>query len=228
MPRIVSILLLALTLVLAPLPVAAQLTPCGFVLGFAELRDQLGAELVGDCLEDQQGVDNGDARQRTDRGVLLWRAADGATLFTDGSTTWVKGPFDLQARAANERFDWEPPAVAVVPPPLVAAPPPAPPSAPAPSRPTEPDPSLASRCFRVSADLILDLAPHTGRGSGDLAAGALRELNAKCRQAAANHGPKGVDCFEWAYRRALRQAPLAGGSAVGAAKALYRGCVGGR
>jgi hypothetical protein len=86
----------------------AQAHPaCGFVLGFAVLRDRLPAT-VGVCLEDQQtNVANGDAYQRTTGGMLVWRKADNWTAFTDGYRTWVNGPRGLEERLNTQRFTWE-------------------------------------------------------------------------------------------------------------------------
>jgi glucose/arabinose dehydrogenase len=98
--------ILALLLALAP-PAAAQ-APCTFVLGFAQLRQLVGAATVGDCLEDEHANPaNGDALQRTTGGLLVWRKADNWTAFTDGHRTWLNGPFGLQRRLNSERFDWE-------------------------------------------------------------------------------------------------------------------------
>jgi hypothetical protein len=86
---------------------------CRFVLGFAALRDLVGAATVGDCLEDERfNPANGDALQRTTGGLLVWRKADNWTAFTDGYRTWVNGPRGLQQRLNSERFEWEAPATA--------------------------------------------------------------------------------------------------------------------
>ena len=77
--------------------VVAQPAPCRFVLGFAELRDLIGPEIVGECLEDQWSTDGGDAVQRTTKGVMGWRRADNVTGFTDGWTAWVNGPQGVQS-----------------------------------------------------------------------------------------------------------------------------------
>ena len=77
--------------------VAAQPAPCRFVLGFAELRDLIGPEIVGECLEDQWSTEGGDAVQRTTKGVMGWRRADNLTGFTDGWTVWVNGPQGVQS-----------------------------------------------------------------------------------------------------------------------------------
>ena len=80
-------------------PARAQTHPaCGFVLGFAVLRDRVPAA-VGVCLEDQQtNVANGDAYQRTTGGMLVWRKGDNWTAFTDGYRTWANRPRGLEER----------------------------------------------------------------------------------------------------------------------------------
>jgi hypothetical protein len=81
---------------------------CRFVLGFAQVRDLVGAATVGGCLEDERfDPASGDALQRTSGGLLVWREADNWTAFTDGHRTWVNGPLGLQRRLNSERFDWE-------------------------------------------------------------------------------------------------------------------------
>lgn len=91
----------------APLPAAGQVGSCQFILGFADLRDLLGPELVGECLDNQSAAPNGDALQPTTHGLLVWRKADNWTAFTDGSTTWVNGPEGVQQRLNSERLPWE-------------------------------------------------------------------------------------------------------------------------
>jgi len=96
--------------------------PCGFVLGFAALRDRLPEE-VGDCLEDQQvDPETGDTSQRTSGGMLVWRPGDDWLAFTDGDRTWVYGPDGLRPRLNTERYIWEtdagaPGTTLIVPPP---------------------------------------------------------------------------------------------------------------
>jgi photosystem II stability/assembly factor-like uncharacterized protein len=93
---------------LARLPAAAQETPCWFTLGFAVLRDMIGAGTVGECLENEWfNPANGNAEQRTSGGLLVWRKADNWTAFTDGYWTWINGPYGLAQRLNMERFDWE-------------------------------------------------------------------------------------------------------------------------
>jgi hypothetical protein len=100
---------LVLVMLLSPSPAMAQSPPwCGFVLGFAALRQLIGSGVVGVCLEDQQtNVDNGDAYQKTTGGLLVWRKADNWTAFTDGHRTWINGPHGLQERLNSQRFPWE-------------------------------------------------------------------------------------------------------------------------
>ena len=89
-------------------PNAAPSTGCDFVLGFAALRDRIGAAAVGTCLESQQtNVDNGDAYQKTSNGLLVWRKADNWTAFTNGYQTWINGPNGLQQRLNTQRYAWE-------------------------------------------------------------------------------------------------------------------------
>src|SRR4051812_34238087 len=64
---------------------SVSLTPepagCTFVLGFAELRELVGSEPVGDCLEDEQPGEDGDIIQTTTHGLLVWRALDNVGAF---------------------------------------------------------------------------------------------------------------------------------------------------
>ncbi|MBI3971528.1 MAG: hypothetical protein HY332_09585 [Chloroflexi bacterium] len=90
-----------------PFPAAAQ-EPCRFVLGFAQLREIVGSEIVGDCLvNERHNPANGNTEQRTTNGLLVWRRVDHWTAFTDGYRTWVSGPDDVQQRLNTERFFWE-------------------------------------------------------------------------------------------------------------------------
>ena len=94
----------------SPVAAASPATqpPCDFVLGFAKLRDQLGADTVGPCMENQREVPgNGTAVQRTARGTMVYRPQDNSMMFTDGARTWIDGPRGLLDRPANQRFEWE-------------------------------------------------------------------------------------------------------------------------
>jgi len=86
------------------------LSNCQFTLGFKTLHD-LDPGDVGNCTGNQTWAANGDATQPTDRGLLTWRKADNYTAFTNGTWTWVNGPFGLQRRLNVERFVWELPGV---------------------------------------------------------------------------------------------------------------------
>jgi hypothetical protein len=85
-----------------------QATPCKFVLGFALLRDQVGPNVVGQCVENEHAdARSGDTVQKTTGGLLVWRRIDNAAAFTDGQRTWIVGPRGLQTRPNSELFDWE-------------------------------------------------------------------------------------------------------------------------
>ena len=96
--------LFVLTLTLA----SVMAVDCEFVLGFKALRDIIGHEIVGECLENEHYTANGDSTQKTTGGLLVWRKADNHTAFTDGHHTWVNGPIGLQKRLNAERYPWEP------------------------------------------------------------------------------------------------------------------------
>jgi hypothetical protein len=205
------------------LVVAVQLTawspsvhaqsPCRFVLGFATLRDLVGAQKVGSCLDDEHfNLENGNAEQRTTGGLLVWRKIDNFTAFTDGGTSWINGPNGLQSRPNNERFAWEKDPVQGLPsptvsssPPLVSQRPEVTPSASLPSTPTsprqsapssppQPDPALVSRCIAVAQELE-DRARLAMYG-GFTFAGFLED----CQHAVSLYGQVGLNCFETVWR----------------------------
>ncbi len=98
--------------VAAASPVAASSpvaqTPCEIVLGFAKLRDQIGAATVGECVEHQrENPGNDTAEQRTAKGLMVYQPKDGSMSFTDGNRTWIDSPRGLLERPANQRFEWE-------------------------------------------------------------------------------------------------------------------------
>ena len=93
----------------------AAAADCQFILGFATLKALIdaaeGPEKVGNCLENERfNPQNGEARQHTTGGLLVWRKADNWTAFTDGYRTWANGPYGLQTRLNTEEFSWERPA----------------------------------------------------------------------------------------------------------------------
>ena len=80
---------------------------CQFVLGFNTLRDLIGHEIVGECLENEHYNEIGDSVQQTTGGLMAWRKADNWTAFTDGYRTWINGPNGLVMRLNTDRFEWE-------------------------------------------------------------------------------------------------------------------------
>jgi hypothetical protein len=88
-------------------PAEAQVATCGFTLGFQTLHDMI-PDIVGSCRENEwHNAFNGDGLQQTTGGLLVWRKLDNWTAFTNGSITWINGPFGLQARPNTDRFPWE-------------------------------------------------------------------------------------------------------------------------
>lgn len=104
--------LVALLVACSPLLLAATVwgetgaEKCGFLDGFRALRDQIGAQRVGECLEHSRPVDGG-VEQRTTGGLLVWNAVANVVAFTDGGRTWVAGPNGIEVRENGERFGWE-------------------------------------------------------------------------------------------------------------------------
>jgi len=172
MRHIVSAFVVAILVMLAShSPDASGQVTCTFLGGFSRIRDLIGADKVGACLDDEHfNADTGNVEQDTTGGLLVWRKADNVTAFTDGGTTWLNGPEGFQNRPNDQRFAWEQepaaPAAASVPPapapvadvapaPAAAAPdplPPAPSPSPAPvnagtlaSAPPQASPSVAAQ-----------------------------------------------------------------------------------
>lgn len=88
-------------------PPSVMAADCAFLLGFKTLRNLIGHDIVGACLEDEHHNHIGDSVQQTTGGLLVWRKSDNWTAFTDVYRTWVNGPDGLQQRLNTERFDWE-------------------------------------------------------------------------------------------------------------------------
>ena len=80
---------------------------CQFVLGFNTLRNLIGHEIVGECLENEHYNEISDSVQQTTGGLMAWRKADNWTAFTDGYRTWINGPNGLVMRLNTERSEWE-------------------------------------------------------------------------------------------------------------------------
>jgi hypothetical protein len=116
--------LLAVTIgpmLLAQPPTAQAQVACDFTLGFRTLRDMIVAQhgdIVGSCRENEwHNAQNGDGLQQTTGGLMVWRKADNWTAFTNGSITWINGPFGLAVRPnAGPLFSWESPGPVPAPP----------------------------------------------------------------------------------------------------------------
>ena len=80
---------------------------CEFRLGFKTLRDLIGHDIVGECLENEHYNEISDSNQQSTGGLMAWRKADNWTAFTDGYRTWINGPNGLVQRLNTERFPWE-------------------------------------------------------------------------------------------------------------------------
>jgi len=89
------------------LPSSLAAADCEFRFGFKTLRDLIGHDIVGECLENERYAANGNSEQHTTGGLLVWRKADNLTAFTDGYRTWINGPNGLVQRLNSERFPWE-------------------------------------------------------------------------------------------------------------------------
>ena len=107
MKKILSAVVMGICLSLLSAATVHANADCQFVLGFQTLRDLIGHEIVGECLENEHYNAIGDSVQQTTGGLLAWRKADNWTAFTDGYRTWVNGPNGLQQRLNTERFEWE-------------------------------------------------------------------------------------------------------------------------
>lgn len=97
-------------LLMLALPVATYAAPDGvpvrFQLGFATMASQV-PDVVGTPIENEHHSANGDGLQLTTTGLMVWRKADNWTAFTNGSMTWVNGPYGVQERSNDARFPWE-------------------------------------------------------------------------------------------------------------------------
>ena len=132
MKRTITALLLGVALVLFT-GASAQAADCEFRLGFKTLRDLIGHDTVGECLENEHYNEISDSNQQTTGGLMAWRKADNWTAFTDGYRTWINGPNGLVQRLNTERFPWEADHIHTPPPTPGPAPPPAPTAVPQPT-----------------------------------------------------------------------------------------------
>ena len=132
MKRTITALLLGVALVLLT-SASAQAADCEFRLGFKTLRDLIGHDIVGECLENEHYNEISDSNQQTTGGLMAWRKADNWTAFTDGYRTWINGPNGLVQRLNTERFPWEADHIHTPPPTPGPAPAPAPAAVPRPT-----------------------------------------------------------------------------------------------
>ena len=100
-------LALAICLVIFAAATTHATNHCEFRLGFKTLRDLIGHDIVGECLENEHYNAIGDSNQQTTGGLMAWRKADNWTAFTDGYRTWINGPNGLVQRLNTERLPWE-------------------------------------------------------------------------------------------------------------------------
>lgn len=122
----------------APPATGAQ---CQLRYSFQELRAAIPA-IVGDCTGDEVQRSNGDIVQPTTTGLLVRRAVDNWSEFTNGVDTWGIGPNGLAKRPNSGRFPWE-----------LATPAPAPTVQPAPANPTATPVYLTSGAPAPAGDL---------------------------------------------------------------------------
>src|SRR5438093_112599 len=103
---------------LLPQGAGAQPAPsCNFRSpGLGDFVPIVSTDIVGSCRENEHpNLYNGNTEQLTANGLLYWRACDNISVFTDGSVTWINGPFGVQNRLSAEApFDWEPTSACVV------------------------------------------------------------------------------------------------------------------
>jgi uncharacterized protein YkwD len=102
------LLLLLLTSSFSSVSLAAAQTVPGFMLGFKVLADRI-PDVAGSPIENEHYDAAGNSQQLTTTGLMVWRRTDNWTAFTDGSRTWINGPYGVQDRANTDRFDWEAP-----------------------------------------------------------------------------------------------------------------------
>jgi hypothetical protein len=106
--RLIALALAGLLLIMQGLgSVPAHADHCLLRPEFSALRAAVGAHVVGECVGEARIATSGDVHQRTSRGELVLRTADGRAAFTNGGDTWVIGPNGLRRRPNTEQFFWE-------------------------------------------------------------------------------------------------------------------------
>lgn len=103
-----SLALVALSFTASPVALAAP-AACSFDGGFKALHDAI-PDIVGDCGPPPETSPDGDVAQATTHGYLVWHHAYNRNTFdtVSGPLRYSDGPYGIQARPANYRFDWEP------------------------------------------------------------------------------------------------------------------------
>jgi len=104
--RVTAILAVVIVVAYLVSGVALAQSAAEFKLGFEALADQI-PDVVGRPLEEEHYAPNGDSLQQTNTGLMVWRKADNWTAFTNGTTTWINGPYGIQTRLNNVQFPWE-------------------------------------------------------------------------------------------------------------------------
>lgn len=194
------------TLVLAGLPLSSRAQPaCRFVLGFAAIRDAIGPSTVGDCLVDEAYAANGDSRQPTTKGELVWRKTSNTIAFTNGYETWVNGAPGLQKRLNSERFPWEP-AESVA---SGAATPTLAPTLPQTPMPTS---TATEADRRAKAEMRAECFSSAGRHPDPLIGPRMTPF---CFEVVESNGRVGLKCFDAAVQAEARRPAYARGSLVG-------------
>ena len=125
MKRLASACLVVVVATVLVATTAFAQTKPEFQLGFKALADQVPT-VAGEPTEAEHWGANGDSLQHTTTGLMVWRKADNASVFTDGTRTWANGPFGVQERANEERFGWEAQVIATPIPSPTATPTPSP------------------------------------------------------------------------------------------------------
>ncbi|HEX2923246.1 MAG TPA: hypothetical protein VHS28_04380, partial [Chloroflexota bacterium] len=83
----------------------AQTSP-QFRASFKALADMI-PNVVGAPTENEYWDPNGNVVQHTSTGMMVWRASDRWTAFTNGNITWIMGPYGLQSRSNSDLYPWE-------------------------------------------------------------------------------------------------------------------------
>jgi hypothetical protein len=106
MKRALAALILALVALLATSSFGMAQTTPQFRASFKALADMI-PNIVGVPTENEFWDSTGNVVQHTTSGLMVWRASDRWTVFTNGSATWIMGPYGLQSRSNSDLYPWE-------------------------------------------------------------------------------------------------------------------------